>query len=76
MTDPKQTAMAAYGFAEWPGTHIRTRSATDARASAAVMMRNQGFGGTAIAKEVGYSDKESACGSIRNYIKRMERETT
>lgn len=69
MTPAQQTAMNAYGFKTWPPTHNRTHNAANCRASAAVTMREQGYGGTAIAKAIGYCDKESACGSIRNYLR-------
>ena len=52
----KQTAMAAYGFTEWPGTHVRSPNAVNARGYACVLMEAQGLSRPEIAFEIGFHD--------------------
>ena len=61
----KQTAMARFGFHEWPATHVRTPKAVDCRAYTCVLLEQEGYSRKQIADEVGFYDKSGVCHAIK-----------
>jgi hypothetical protein len=64
----KQTAMAVYGFTEWPTS--RTDRAADCKGLACKLMRSEGMFIKVVAHEVGFADASSVLWSIKRLEQR------
>ena len=69
MNPAKQTAMDAYGFTEWPGTHLQTQAASNVRSTACLLLRKEGLSLGAIAKDLGFCNEPAVRDSINQLAK-------